>query len=177
MATQEQHGVSAIADGDAALHAALRAIRYSATNSTPDPEAFTILDSEGLTTIYYNTSHHGVKWLVMVQKPVKSRELASSLPSPRTFPGKDNLRLGPYLFSSVCLDAVAYITHSYKTIILCTPDKNQICGFLFRYDDPKKPPQVLGEYRGDRMNDAVQVIGDEEEALYFLFLVRKPGPT
>ncbi|CAK7213531.1 hypothetical protein SEUCBS140593_001886 [Sporothrix eucalyptigena] len=41
MATQEQHGVSASADGDAALHAALRAIRYSATNSTPDPEAFT----------------------------------------------------------------------------------------------------------------------------------------
>ncbi|KAL1891092.1 hypothetical protein Sste5346_007918 [Sporothrix stenoceras] len=41
MATQEQRGISASADGDAALHAALHATRYSATNSTPDPEAFT----------------------------------------------------------------------------------------------------------------------------------------
>ncbi|ERS97280.1 hypothetical protein HMPREF1624_06611 [Sporothrix schenckii ATCC 58251] len=45
MATQEQHGVSTSADGDAALHAALRAIRYSATNRTPDPEAFTRLQA------------------------------------------------------------------------------------------------------------------------------------
>ncbi|CAK7214649.1 hypothetical protein SBRCBS47491_002217 [Sporothrix bragantina] len=92
MATQEQHGVSASADGDAALHAALPAIRYSATNSTPDPGAFTrvqamcpALSSEERYADYqYMSSFCGLEHLHAV---VEANDLPAMLEFIRAEPG------------------------------------------------------------------------------------------
>lgn len=130
------------------------------------------LEPDTPSTLDFVLSNLGA-WLVTFTGAASRDRETPTFSSERSFanPRQQRLRLryGPYMHSSVSLKGAISVTPSYKRKYCSDPSSRIVlCGFMFHYpEEQKRLPQILGEYRLDKLGDPIDLY--DAEALYFGF--------